>query len=146
MRTIKNPVVLNVGYGTIKSQDDGTYAISDIITKSCGRDSNCVSIGKFSKYTDDFGDEVMQWLEYSFPDWGYVNYFGFNFTFGDGFRFSRKFKNNNGEVYMYWEFIVPQSFLEQGFAIALIGTVDGSSRYRNEDVKVFFDNTRLSKE
>ena len=137
MKVFTNRAINDIDEGIIYQEPDGKYLIKGIFTKPNGSNSNYLSIGKFSKKVDEFGDTKAIWEHRDYPQ---------NFHM-EGFSVKRNYNGRSGsaQLCIEWSFVVPQAFLDDGFGIAIIGSGRGGQGYRSTSINIFFDLSRINR-
>jgi len=136
----KNREILNSDKGLVDIKPDGFF-ISEVRTKPNGSNSEYLSIGKFSKRIDEFGDSINIWEHFSYPNKFSLEGFAFKSEYSTGWN-----ERHRASTKIEWKFKIPKTFIEQGFGLAIIGTGIGGSGHRKNAIEVFFDKDRLDRE
>jgi hypothetical protein len=134
MKIYKRHIVNAYEKGVAYQNPDGSIRLSGIVTKPQGSSSDYVSIGKFCRKVDEFGDTVSEWHHFAYPkEAGEII---------PGFKVKSEWSGRGAQTKIEWTFIVPPSFCSDGWAIALIGTRSGGRGYSKEDIEVILDGEK----
>lgn len=129
--------IYDADYGIIEKTENGFYKITGVKTKPQGSNSNYLSVGKFIKDVDDFGEEITIWEHYDYPN---------KFDDVEDFKCKRIFEGKGSRSSITWYLLIPQKFIIEGFRVALIGTGVGGKGHHSTDIEVFFDKARIERE
>ena len=106
----KKDVVNYYSYGD--SKDNGDTYILKTSTKPNGSKSHWLSIGKFVSKKDAFGDIVTEWHHCGYAKEIEAVY--------DGFKVKTEYEGRGKQQYINFTFIIPKSFIQEGYGIALV--------------------------
>lgn len=129
-RNIVNSYEIGIAY----QNPDGSIRLSEVQTKPQGSGSDYISIGKFVQKTDDFGDSISEWHHYGYPKEA-VNFI-------PDFKQKADYSSKGAQTRIDWTFLIPQSFISDGWAIAVIGSGQGGRGYSKSDIEVILDANR----
>ena len=96
--------------GEIEEKEDNY--IFRIRTKPNGSECNWLSIGRFVSKKDIFGDTVTEWHHSGYPKEIEAIY--------QDFKVKAEYEGRGAAQRIYFTFIIPKSFIEEGYGIALM--------------------------
>jgi hypothetical protein len=120
IKIYKKDIVNNYEKGIVYKNPDGSFRLSDLKTKPNGSGSDYISIGKFIEKTDDFGDTISEWHHYGYPKEIKL----------PGFKFKSDYSGKGAQTKIEWCFLIPESFINEKYGIAVIGSGQGGKGYK----------------